>query len=95
MNSSSQEVIVLSKMIQVPRRSDEVSMLVQLLHFLIHTNKEKIVYVIVGSQEASILDNKISNESPLGKSMIGKSVGDTITFTAPSGKKEYSILEAK
>ncbi len=58
-------------------------------------NKEKIIYTIVGSQEASILDNKISNESPLGKSMIGKSVGDTITFTAPSGKKEYSILEAK
>ena len=59
------------------------------------SNKEKITYVIVGSQEASILDNKISNESPLGRSMIGKSVGDTITFTAPSGKKEYSILEAK
>ncbi len=59
------------------------------------TSKEKVIYVIVGSQEASILDNKISNESPLGRSMIGKSVGDTITFTAPSGKKEYSILEAK
>ncbi len=58
-------------------------------------NKEKIVYIIVGSQEASILDNKISNESPLGKSMIGKAIGDTVTFTAPSGKKEYSILEAK
>jgi transcription elongation factor GreA len=59
------------------------------------TNKEKIVYIIVGSQEASILDNKISNESPVGRSLIWKSVGDTITFTAPSGKKEYSILEAK
>ncbi len=58
-------------------------------------NKEKIVYIIVGSQEASILDNKISNESPLGRSMIGKAVGDTVTFTAPSGKKEYAILEAK
>jgi len=60
-----------------------------------NANKEKIVYTIVGSQEASILDNKISNESPLGKSMIGKSVGDTVTFMAPSWKKEYSILEAK
>lgn len=59
------------------------------------SNKETIEYLIVGSQEASILDNKISNESPLGRSMIGKAVGDTISFSAPSGKKEYSILEVK
>lgn len=34
--------------------------------------KEKLTYIIVGSQEASILEGKISNESPLGKSLIGK-----------------------
>jgi transcription elongation factor GreA len=34
--------------------------------------KEKFTYTIVGSQEASILENKISNESPLGRSLIGK-----------------------
>ena len=57
--------------------------------------KEKITYTIVGSQEASILDGKISNESPLGKSLIGKNLQDVVTVVAPSGKKEYTILEIK
>ena len=53
--------------------------------------KETITYTIVGSQEASILDGKISNESPIGKALIGKNTGDAITVIAPSGKTEYSI----
>lgn len=55
--------------------------------------KETITYTIVGSQEASILDGKISNESPIGRSLIGKNTGDSITVVAPSGKTEYSILK--
>ncbi len=57
--------------------------------------KEKLTYIIVGSQEANILDNKISNESPLGKALIGKNPGDTAMMTAPSGKKEYTIIDVK
>ena len=57
--------------------------------------KEKITYTIVGSQEASILEQKISNESPLGKSLIGKNLQDVVSVVAPSGKKEYTILEIK
>lgn len=55
--------------------------------------KETITYTIVGSQEASILDGKISNESPIGKSLIGKNMGDSVTVTSPSGQTEYSILK--
>ncbi len=58
-------------------------------------SKEKITYVIVGSQEASILDGKISNESPIGKAIVGKNVGDTITVVSPSGKKDYTIIESR
>ena len=43
--------------------------------------KETITYTIVGSQEASILDGKISNESPIGRSLIGKNTGDHGTRT--------------
>lgn len=57
--------------------------------------KEEFTYMIVGSQEASILENKISNESPLGKSLIGKNPGDTANMSAPSGQKEFTILEVK
>lgn len=57
--------------------------------------KEEISYVIVGSQEANILEGKISNESPIGKAIVGKNVGDTIQVTAPSGKREYTIIQVK
>jgi transcription elongation factor GreA len=53
---------------------------------------EKHTYIIVGSQEANILDGKISNESPLGKSLMGKDAGETIKTVAPSGIKEYAII---
>lgn len=55
--------------------------------------KDKITYTIVGSQEASILDGKISNESPIGRAIIWKNAGDTVTIVAPSGQAEYSILK--
>lgn len=55
--------------------------------------KDKITYTIVGSQEASILDGKISNESPIGRALIGKNGGDIITIMAPSWTAEYSILK--
>ncbi len=54
-----------------------------------------VTYTIVGSQEANIFENKISNESPIGSALIGKNPGDTVTVTAPSGQKQYSITEVK
>ncbi len=58
-------------------------------------DKVIITYTIVGSQEANIFENKISNESPIGSALIGKNPGDTVTVTAPSGQKQYSITEVK
>jgi transcription elongation factor GreA len=57
------------------------------------TKKETITYTIVGSQEASILDGKISNESPIGRALIGKNTGDNINVVSPSGETAYSILK--
>ena len=53
---------------------------------------EDIEYVIVGSSEADSLNNKISNESPLGAALIGKKVGDTVKIEAPVGEIEYKII---
>jgi transcription elongation factor GreA len=52
-----------------------------------------ISYTIVGRAEADPAGGKISNESPLGKALLGKVVGDTITVNAPSGCFEYSITK--
>lgn len=55
---------------------------------------EEIEFKLVGSTEAKSLENKISNESPLGKALIGKQEGDSITVETPAGGEiEYKILK--
>lgn len=56
---------------------------------------EEATYKIVGSQEASILEGKISNESPLGKAILGRNVDDVISVLAPGGTTEYTIIKAE
>ncbi len=59
---------------------------------VLESEGEKITYLLVGSQEANIFENKISNESPLGKSLIGKNAWDKAWFSSPAGKKEFQIV---
>ena len=49
-------------------------------------------YTIVGSTEANSLKGKISNESPVGKALLGKKVGDTVTVETPAGEFSYKVL---
>ena len=53
---------------------------------------EESVYEIVGTTEADISKNKISNESPLGKALIGGKVGDIVTVKAPNGDYTVKIV---
>lgn len=53
--------------------------------------EEEVEYKIVGSTEANSLAGKISNESPLGKALIGKSVGDKVEVEAQAGIIEYEV----
>ncbi len=50
-------------------------------------------YTIVGSQEANPELSLISNESPLGKALLGKKIGDKVEINTPSGKVEYKIIK--
>ena len=52
-------------------------------------------YSIVGSTEANSLENKISNESPVGKSLIGAAVGDEVAVMTPAGEFKYKVLEIR
>lgn len=54
---------------------------------------EEISFAIVGSMEANSLSGKISNESPVGKALIGHKVGDVVTVETPAGSMHYTILE--
>ena len=53
----------------------------------------KSKYQIVGDDESSIKDNKISINSPLAKALIGKEDGDIVEFETPGGLKNYEILK--
>ena len=54
---------------------------------------EEMEFRIVGSTEANSLEGKISNESPVGKALIGAKKGDTVSVEMPSGVMEYKVLE--
>ena len=54
---------------------------------------EELEYKIVGSTEANSLKGKISNESPVGKALIGTKVGDVINVETPAGVFQYKVLE--
>jgi transcription elongation factor GreA len=54
---------------------------------------EEITYYLVTSEEADAPNGKISTSSPIGKSLLGKEVGDTVKMQAPGGTKELEILE--
>jgi transcription elongation factor GreA len=53
--------------------------------------EQKVVYRIVGEDEADVTSGKISVTSPIARALIGKEVGDTVVVKAPSGDIEYEI----
>ena len=56
---------------------------------------EEVVYKIVGSTEVDSLNHKISNESPVGRKLIGAKKGTTITVDTPAGEIKYKILKVE
>ncbi len=56
---------------------------------------EEVEYTIVGSAEADPYELKISNESPVGRALIGSKIGETIEVLIPDGVTKYKVLEIK
>ena len=54
---------------------------------------EEMEFFIVGSTEANSLQNKISNESPVGRALMGKAVGDVVDVETKAGVIQYKVLE--
>ena len=54
---------------------------------------EELTYKIVGSTEANSLKGKISNESPVGRALIGKKVGDLVSVETQVGVVQYKVLD--
>ena len=56
---------------------------------------EEVEYVIVGSAEADPFEGKISNESPVGKALLGARVGETVEVQVPDGVSKFKVLEIR
>ncbi len=54
---------------------------------------ERTTYQITGSQEANPMEFKLSDDSPFGRSVVGKSAGDTFTVNAPAGSYTMKVVE--
>ncbi len=73
------DVVTIGSNVKVERQSD----------------KKVTSYIIVGSEEADMALGKISNLSPIGSALIGRTNGDTITVSTPNGEVRYSVTEVK
>lgn len=58
----------------------------------LHANGKREIFTVVGEWEADPMEKKISHESPLGKALLGKKVGDKVEVEAPAGRLLYKIL---
>jgi len=58
---------------------------------LIDEDDEKVIYQIVGTEEADAKQGRISYTSPLARALIGRSLGDDVEVTTPSGEKYFEI----
>lgn len=61
--------------------------------FTLNIDGVKKVYTLVGSTEADILQNRLSNESPIGAAVLGKSAGDMVSGVAHSWPFEYKLID--
>ena len=54
--------------------------------------EEEVTYTIVGSTEVDLVNNKISNESPVGAALLGKKKNDIVEVNTPAGISKYKVL---
>lgn len=61
----------------------------------VHLGKKQEDFTVVGEWEADPAEKKISDQSPLGKALIGKTVGEKVEVAAPAGKVLYTVISVK
>ncbi len=59
------------------------------------SDKTKIKFEMVGSEEADVKQGKLSIHSPLGSAMMGKKRGELFSFISPKGKMDYKVVDIK
>ncbi|MGI6705122.1 MAG: transcription elongation factor GreA [Clostridia bacterium] len=95
------EIITLENMLRMARVIDEEDISTDVVSIgatvkvLDMEFDEGLEYIIVGSAEADPAQSKISNESPVGRALIGKSIGDVVEVSVPDGVIQFKILDIR
>ena len=83
---------LLARATLIGRQQNDVVSLGSVIHLCASDDRE-YHYTIVGAFEAEPRAGRISNESPVGKALLGHKVGDTVIVSTPGGVKEYTIRD--
>lgn len=89
-----EEMLARAKPITKPLAALDVVTLGSVVHLCTQDERE-YHYTLVGAFEAKPSEGRISNESPVGKALLGHTIGDLVIVSTPSGVREYTILSIK
>ena len=90
-----EETLRVAKIVEVGAIKSDVVIVGSKVKLLDIEFDEEVDYTIVGSLESNPNAGLISNESPIGKAIMGKKVGDKVEIETPAGRIEMTILEVK
>lgn len=90
-----ENIIRNAKIIEEDDAEGDVVNLGRSVTFIELPDGEEETYVIVGSAEADPFEGKISNDSPIAKSLIGKTIGDEVSVQTPGGEMSVRIVSVK
>ena len=86
-----QGILARSRVVEVSKINSHKIVFGAKVQILDNIKEQSFTYQIVGEDESDIKQSKISYNSPLGRALIGKEVGDTVIVKAPKGDVEYEI----
>jgi len=83
-----EDMVARATVVEVSKSTDLVDIGCQVT---VHADGQEHTFTIVGEFEADPIKKKISHDSPLGKALMGRKVGETVEFEAPVGKVTYEV----
>lgn len=86
---------VLRHSVIIKKNEETVSVISVGSKVVVAKDGKDVAYTIVGSNEAHPAQGLVSNESPIGKALLGKKAGDRVEIQTPKGKTEYKVVSVE
>ena len=86
-------IIANARIVDESQLSNEKALILSTVRLMNHNMKKELTYTLVAENEANLKEGKISVESPIGKGLLGKKVGEVAEIAVPSGTLKLEVLE--